>query len=613
MATPYANAVAITNLSFSGLTVFQQGLIDGEKWGGGYGRGVTLSYSFPWAEGFAPYYSHADYGAYGNEWLRLPGESASYALNAVERAAVRRVLNGVERAANITFTETIDDLSTVGELRFAETRDSGYAHAYLPHGDNVRSGDVWFAYGYWNPSGEAVRPGTYEYMTIIHEVGHALGLKHSFESGASGVRLPAQQDHYQWTVMAYNARQGNAEVWAEFHPTTLMYLDLVALQKMYGKPTDANLGNTRYVYRDNRTYWETVSDSGGRDTVVYDSDSRGGLIDLSNRGFSRMGKPVFFSDGARTLDTIRFGPSTIIENAAGGSGDDRLIGNRARNTLTGNDGNDALDGAGGPDTLRGGAGADTLEGGAGNDTLIGGAGGDRLVGGAGDDLLYLEQAGDRLFDGGGGRDTVRSWLTSCALGTGLENLELAGRARNGTGNELGNMIEGNGFANVLRGGAGNDSIIGSGGADSLDGGSGRDTLGGGTGNDTLNGGTGRDRLAGGEGDDVLVWDQEDSRVDGGGGIDTLLAFGDLDLSTVADNVIFSVERLDLAAGAANLLTLGAQDILDLFGGTLTVLGDATDTVDITDAFTAGAEAGGFRTYAVGAATLLIDTDITTVV
>jgi serralysin len=191
-----------------------------------------------------------------------------------------------------------------------------------------------------------------------------------------------------------------------------MYLDLVALQKMYGKPTDANPGNTKYVYHDNRTYWETVSDSGGRDTVIYDSDTRGGLIDLSNRDFSRMGKPVFFSDGGRTFDTIRFGPSTLIENATGGGGNDRLTGNGARNFLIGNAGNDEL---------TGGAGADQLNGGSGRD---------RLTGGAGEDTLWWTP-GD-VCDGGTQRDLLkvtRGDLDLTVLGnsriTGIETIDLS--------------------------------------------------------------------------------------------------------------------------------------------------------------------------------------------
>jgi serralysin len=604
MATPYANAVAITRLSFAGLTTREAGLIDGYKWGGGYGHGVTLTYSFAWVDGPATY---SGYSGFGNEWI-----SASE-LDAPERTAVRQILNDVELVADINLTEVADNADTVGELRFTETGNADYAHAYLPFSSSVRSGDVWFSNRYWNPGGDPVTRGSYEYMTIIHEVGHALGLKHSFERGSSGVRLPAQYDNYLWTVMSYTARAGaGQDVWALFHPTTLMYLDLVALQKMYGKPTDANVGDTEYLYRETRTYWETVSDSSGRDTVIYDSTSRGGLIDLSNQDFSRMGKAVLFSDGTRTFDTIRFGPSTVIENATGGAGDDQLIGNKSRNELIGNDGGDRLDGGSNDDTLQAGRGADTLEGGIGNDTLIGGPGSDRLVGGLGDDTLYLEQSGDRLVDSSG-NDTVRSFLASYTLGARLENLTLAGAALDGTGNELDNVIVGNGLANLLKGGAGRDSLSAAGGDDSLYGGSENDTLAGGAGNDWLDGGEGRDRGAGGEGDDLLVWDPADAWADGGIGIDTLEVSGGLDLTLLADTIILDIERIALAAG--NLLTLAIADILAISSetDTLTILGDATDTVDIVGDFTVGAEADGFRTYTVDAATLLIDTDITNVV
>jgi Ca2+-binding RTX toxin-like protein len=76
-----------------------------------------------------------------------------------------------------------------------------------------------------------------------------------------------------------------------------------------------------------------------------------------------------------------------IENLEAGSGNDRLIGDRAANRLVGNGGNDTLDGGGGNDTLLGGAGRDVLRGGNGNDVLDGGSGNDRLFGGAGRDTM----------------------------------------------------------------------------------------------------------------------------------------------------------------------------------------------------------------------------------
>jgi hypothetical protein len=44
-------------------------------------------------------------------------------------------------------------------------------------------------------------------------------------------------------------------------------------------------------------------------------------------------------------------------------------------------------------------------------------------------------------------------------------------------------------------------------------------------------------------------------------------------------------------------------------GTLTILGEAGDTVDIVGSFTSHGQAGGFRIFTVGAAMLLIDADI----
>jgi hypothetical protein len=58
-----------------------------------------------------------------------------------------------------------------------------------------------------------------------------------------------------------------------------------------------------------------------------------------------------------------------ITNANGGSGPDRLIGNRDPNTLWGGPGNDSLVGGGGSDNLIGQEGADRLSGGSGDDEL----------------------------------------------------------------------------------------------------------------------------------------------------------------------------------------------------------------------------------------------------
>ncbi len=62
--------------------------------------------------------------------------------------------------------------------------------------------------------------------------------------------------------------------------------------------------------------------------------------------------------------------NNVIENATGGTGNDRFTGNSLDNTLIGGDGNDQLLGLAGNDTLWGGAGDDNLTGGVGSDKYL---------------------------------------------------------------------------------------------------------------------------------------------------------------------------------------------------------------------------------------------------
>jgi Ca2+-binding RTX toxin-like protein len=110
-----------------------------------------------------------------------------------------------------------------------------------------------------------------------------------------------------------------------------------------------------------------------------------------------------------------------------------LTGNELVNTLTGNAAANRIDG---------GAGADVMNGGAGNDTYV------------------VDTVGETIIDSAG-IDTVES-AVSYTLGATLENLTLTGSAAvNATGNALANILDGsqNSAANVLTGLAGNDTYI----------------------------------------------------------------------------------------------------------------------------------------------------------
>lgn len=81
-------------------------LIAGEKWGGGAGTGVELTYSFPaagsaWADGYG---------------VGEPGGPNSRGLNANEQAWYRFALQTWAEVADVRFTEVADTPSDVGDL-----------------------------------------------------------------------------------------------------------------------------------------------------------------------------------------------------------------------------------------------------------------------------------------------------------------------------------------------------------------------------------------------------------------------------------------------------------------------------------------------------------------
>jgi Ca2+-binding RTX toxin-like protein len=124
--------------------------------------------------------------------------------------------------------------------------------------------------------------------------------------------------------------------------------------------------------------------------------------------------------------------NNVIENATGGTGNDRLTGNTLNNTLNGGDGNDQLQGLGGNDTLWGGAGNDILNGGIGNDSLWGGLGDDILTGGVGNDK-YLFQS-DSVFSISLGVDYITDFEA------GLDQIVLSKTTFNAITNTVGQAL-----------------------------------------------------------------------------------------------------------------------------------------------------------------------------
>jgi serralysin len=413
-------------------------------------------------------------------------------------------------------------------LRFGNNTDAGTAYAYYPdtHG---AAGDVWFG-----NSGKTPVQGDYHNYTVIHEIGHALGLKHGHETGGYGA-LPFDTDSMEYSVMTYRSYVGSDakfvynEEWG--YAQTFMMYDIAALQHMYGADFDANYGNTTYTWNPttgasylngvlalapggNRIF-QTIWDGNGYDTYDlsnYSTDLEINLTPGYHSTFSQA-QLAFLGGGpnggyarGNVFNALQYNgdPRSLIEMAIGGSGDDHIVGNAAANSLLGNAGDDVLSGVGGNDALYGGDGKDTLDGGANNDGLDGGAGDDVLVGGSEADTLNggdgidtasytssAEGVDARLIGGGYAGDAIGDvWI-------GIENL---------LGSTFSDVLFGDAGVNSLTGGAGDDYLNGQGGQDALLGDAGADRLEGSAGMDMLRGGAGADILVGGLDKDVFDFD-----------------------------------------------------------------------------------------------------------
>ncbi|CUV65016.1 putative Serralysin [Sulfurovum sp. enrichment culture clone C5] len=585
-------------------------LLYGIKWEiSSIGTAINLTYSFPYTTSSTANWTSDYYYLNGEPYFTTSGLSSTQIIAAIS------AMQSWANVANITFTEVVENGDEVGDIRFAFSSavEDAWGWSYLPN-EYAFAGDIWISPD--NDSDFSV--GSYNYMALIHELGHSLGLKHPgyYGEGDEAPFLPYSTDNKQYSVMSYHDAFGNRMyenqpyyryMWADEgtgyyvvpEAKTPMVYDILAMQYLYGANMSYHNTDDTYLFDENTApFLMTIWDGGGNDTISVVGSVNSSIIDLNEGAYS-----VIQTSRFRGYDTISdkyvdnmynlgIAYGAIIENAIGGEVND---------TLTGNQVDNILEGRGGDDTIDGGAGNDTMDGGDGNDTAsyqsstLGvvvdlskttvqdtiGAGTDmltnieNLTGSKYNDIL-IGNSENNILNGGAGIDTISYKNSTTGVTVNLATITAQNTVGAGTdtlanfenliGSDYNDTLTGNSSNNVLEGGLGNDIINGGTGIDTVT--YENSTVGvsvnltltsaqtiQGTEKDTI---TGVENLIGSDHDDILIGNSSANTINGNGGNDTLDGGAGNDILNGGDGVDTLSYATATAAIKVNLSTASAQ-------------------------------------------------------
>jgi serralysin len=314
--------------------VYVDGILWGDKW---YGGPVTYNFFV------GAYYFNSDrdfiVDGYGDQWFTE------------EVTAVKRGLAAWAAVCDIKFQQTSNGSQDVafynddlfGALGIADT----------PSSPTVEYNTVVFNWSdpSWTPAG--LLKGGAAYETIVHEIGHAIGLAHPHDHGGGSPIFPGVNGAFDtgtygmnqdlWTVMSYVS-------WSTHTGTPVsnfygniagpMALDIAAVQRIYGANEDYKVGNNTYALPKadgaGAYYW-CVWDAGGIDTISATGATADTTIDLRWAPLvgSHAGGYLSSVDGVTGGCTIA---RTRRSNGRAAAGDDDLGGNQFNNLLTGSGG-----------------------------------------------------------------------------------------------------------------------------------------------------------------------------------------------------------------------------------------------------------------------------------
>lgn len=319
----------------------------------------------------------------GERFQTDEGRKTAVELTDFVRGQIVSIFDSISAVSNLTFVEG----SIESDFRIMLSELKGSTDGFMSPPEEDFAG-----VGIFDAKEEALfETGAYNYMVMVHEIMHGLGLAHPHDDGGSSTIMDGVTEEFDsfgdfglnqgvYTVMTYNNGfpLGTAAPKSQLFGYEIgpMALDIAVLQAKYGANETHASGDDTYSLIGEKgvgTGWMSIWDTGGTDAIVYDGDLdvtinlRAANLQYKNGG----GGHVSSAEGIAGGFTIAKG--VVIENAIGGNGDDKLRGNVKDNVL---------------------------DGGLGRDKLIGGNGADIFVFGASDRIRDFA-TGEDMIDAGG--------------------------------------------------------------------------------------------------------------------------------------------------------------------------------------------------------------------